>query len=1092
MHNLLRGFMSLTAIVLPLILVGQSTVNGRVIDTDGEPLVAATVAIKASDRGTTTDIDGYFSLDLQSADEFLRISYVGFNPVDVALDGGENLGDIVLSAYVIPPGGLPAGSAQQAPTVVVTALGLNRNNRELGYAVQTLYSNELTDVQSANFIDNLAGQLAGVTVTAGPTGVGSTSLITIRGSSSFTNNNPLFVVDGIPVNNSTIVNVTNEQAAGFQEVDFGNGAMDINPNDIASVNVLKGPSAAALYGTRAANGAIVITTKTGQTPEGELGISFSSSTFIDRPFQLPQYQNTFGQGNAGEFEFVDGLGGGINDNITYSYGPRLDAGLLIPQYDSPVTLADGSVVRGGDVAVHGGLPITPTPFIARPDNVRNFYETGLTSINNLAFSGRIGDGGSGGNFRLSATDLRSDSYIPGVNLKRKTLAARLNLNPTDRFSINLGLNYINSNSDNRPAGGYGSENINYDLTAWLGRQTDLEPLRDYWQPGLEGVQQYSFNYTFFDNPYLILLENRNSFNRDRLFGFLSASYRFNQYLSLTIRSGMDYSDEQRQFRRAFSTNRFQNGGYAENDVGYREINTDFLLRYNRRFGTVGFELSAGGNRLDQFATNQQAQAVTLAQPGIFKLSNAASPVQIFDLEAQKRINSMYGLLKLSFNDWIYLDLTGRNDWSSALATPASTDGTSFFYPSASLSLVLSNQLRLPSAISFAQLRASWAQVGNDTDPYRTSGTFVAQTPVNGQPTFSDQFTLANENLLPEQVTSFEFGADVRFAENRLGFDVTYFNQLAANQIISLPIAISSGYTEQVVNGGEVRTQGLEAVLSWRTRYRENFGYRAALNFSTFRSRVESLPTGADRLTLAYSRVYDNPNQSVYFIVEEGSELGDLWGTGYLRNEDGEFVINEDGRLIADNELKKLGNANPDFILGFNNEFRFGPVRLAFLLDWRQGGQLVSRTLSLAGVGGQLEETEFRPEEGLVFPGVVNVGTDENPRYEPNTTAIPAETYYRQFYDRNHEENNVYDASYLKLRELRISYDFGDAALNSGVLSAFSNLRLSLIGRNLYAWSAIPHFDPEQFAIQGQTFVGGVEDMTYPSARSFGISLEGNF
>ncbi|MEL6275243.1 MAG: TonB-dependent receptor plug domain-containing protein, partial [Bacteroidota bacterium] len=257
MHNFLRGFMSLLAIVLPLILVGQSTVNGRVIDTDGEPLVAATVAIKASDRGTTTDIDGYFSLDLQSADEFLRISYVGFNPVDVALDGGENLGDIVLSAYVIPPGGLPAGSAQQAPTVVVTALGLNRNNRELGYAVQTLYSNELTDVQSANFIDNLAGQLAGVTVTAGPTGVGSTSLITIRGSSSFTNNNPLFVVDGIPVNNSTIVNATNEQAAGFQEVDFGNGAMDINPNDIASVNVLKGPSAAALYGTRAANGAIV-------------------------------------------------------------------------------------------------------------------------------------------------------------------------------------------------------------------------------------------------------------------------------------------------------------------------------------------------------------------------------------------------------------------------------------------------------------------------------------------------------------------------------------------------------------------------------------------------------------------------------------------------------------------------------------------------------------------------------------------------------------------------------------------------------------------------------------------------------------------
>ncbi|MEM8583332.1 MAG: SusC/RagA family TonB-linked outer membrane protein [Bacteroidota bacterium] len=1096
MHIQFLSVRPIIALVLLLYLssnaLAQQTVTGRVIDVEGEALPAATVAIKESNRGTTTDLDGYFSLKVEAEDEMLQISYVGYPTIDVELDGRENLGDILMnSSTIITYGDVPLGR-RQGPTVVVTALGINRKNEELGYAVQSVNSRELTDVQSANFLDNLAGQLAGVTITAGPTGVGSTSLVTIRGSSSFTNNNPLFVVDGIPVNNSTIVNVTNEQAAGFQEVDFGNGAMDINPNDVESVTVLKGPSAAALYGTRAANGAIVITTKTGASPEGNLGISFSSSTFLERPFQLPQYQNTFGQGNNGEFEFVDGLGGGVNDNITYSYGPRMGDGIFIPQYDSPVTLPDGRVVRGGDVAVHGGLPITPTRFVARPDNVRNFYETGLTSINNLAFSGRIGDGGQGGNFRLSATDLRSDSYIPGVNLKRKTLAARLNLNPTERISINLGLNYINSNSDNRPAGGYGSENINYDLTAWLGRQTDLEPLRDYWQPGLEGVQQYSFNYTFFDNPYLILLENRNSFNRDRLFGFLSASYRFDQYLSLTIRSGMDYSDEQRQFRRAFSTNRFSNGGYAENDIGYREINTDFLLRYERRFGTVGFELSAGGNRLDQFATNQQAQAVTLAQPGIFKLSNAASPVQVFDLEARKRINSLYGLLKLSLNNWIYLDVTGRNDWSSALATPASVDGTSFFYPSASLSLVLSNQLRLPSAISFAQLRASWAQVGNDTDPYRTGGTFVAQTPVNGQPTFSDQFTLANETLLPEQVTSIEFGADLRFAEDRLGLDVTYFNQLAANQIISLPIAISSGYTQQVVNGGEVRTQGLEAVLSWRTRYREKFGYRAAVNFSTFRSRVESLPAGADRLTLAYSRVYDNPNQSVYFIVEEGSELGDLWGTGYLRNEDGEFIINEDGRLIADNELKKLGNANPDFILGFNNEVRFGRVRLAFLLDWRQGGQLVSRTLSLAGVGGQLEETEFRPDEGLVFPGVVNVGTDENPRFEPNTTAIPAETYYRQFYDRNHEENNIYDASYLKLRELRISYDFGDGSLSSGVLSAFSNLRVSLIGRNLYAWSAIPHFDPEQFAIQGQTFVGGVEDMTYPSARSFGISLEGNF
>lgn len=1076
MHQCLRYSLWLLLGLLPFFLSAQRTITGTITDTDNEPLIGASVLIKGSTRGTVTDLDGRYRLEIREDDKRLIFSYTGFTPLERKIGEEQEQEVVQLESRTDDYG------------IVVTALGINRTSNELGYATQRLDSRELTDVPSVNFLDNLSAQLAGVTVTAGATGVGSSSQITIRGAASFTNNNPLFVVDGIPVNNSSVINLTNEQAAGFQEVDFGNGAMDINPNDVELVTVLRGPAAAALYGTRAANGAIVITTKDGSAYQEGVGISFNSTTYIDRPFQLPRYQNTFGQGNAGQFEFVDGLGGGTNDNITYSYGPRLDPNTLIAQYDSPVTLPDGRVVRGGDVAVHGGQPITPTPFIARPDNVRNFYETGLTSINNIAFDNRLQNGQ--GSYRLSFTDLRSDSYIPGVNFKRKTVAARLNLQPTERLQVRLGMNYINSNSDNRPASGYGSENINYDLTAWLGRQTDLNPLRDYWQPGLEGVQQYSFNYTFFDNPYFILLENRNSFNRDRVFGYLSASYEIAPRLSATIRSGMDYSNEQRQFRRAFSTNRFRNGGYAENDVLYREINTDFLINYEQPLGNNSLEISIGGNRLDQFAETQQAQAVSLAQAGIFKLSNAASPVQVFDLEARKRINSLYGLLKFQHDDWIFLDLTGRNDWSSALANPNSADNVSFFYPSAALSLMLSEKLAMPDFLPSMQVRASWAQVGNDTDPYRTSGTFVAQTPVNGQPTFSDQFTLANENLLPEQVTSVELGTSLGF-RGGLTLDVTYFNQLAANQIVSLPIAISSGYTDQVLNGGEVRTRGLEAVLRY-TIWKQNFTWQSTLNFSTYRSTVESLPAGADRLTLAYSRVYDNPNQTVYFIVEEGGELGDLWGTGYLRNEAGEFIINDNGRLIADNELKKLGNANPDFIVGFNNRFSFGPIDLGILLDWRQGGQLVSRTLSLAGVGGQLEETENRPDEGLVFPGVVNVGSSDDPRYELNTTAIPAETYYRQFYDRNHEENNVYDASYLKLREVRLSYNFREASLSKGPLSAFQNLRLSLIGRNLHAWTAIPHFDPEQFAIQGQSFVGGVEDMTYPSARSFGISLEGRF
>ncbi len=1065
-------WVTLGSLLITSVLSAQVTVSGTV-RADGEALIGASVYRQGQPAvGTVTDVDGNFSLVVELPDT-LVVSYLGYAARRVPLgpDAARTSLDIVLEQGVT------------VSEVVVTALGVRRENRTLGYSVQQIESEALTDVQAVNFLDNLSGQVAGLRITAGATGVGSSSQVVIRGETSFTNNNPLFVVDGIPINNNTIINLTDEAAAGFQEVDFGNGAMDVNPNDVASVSVLKGASAAALYGTRAANGVIVITTKRGGEQPG-LGISFNSSLTLDRPFQLPRYQNQYGQGQGGEFAFVDGLGGGISDNITYSYGPRLDAGVNVPQFDSPVTLPDGTVVRGGDVAVHGGLPITPTPFVSRPDNVRDFYETGTTAINNLAISG----GGAAGDFRLSATDLRSESYIPGVNLKRKTLAGRFGFRPVDRLHVDASLNYINSGSDNRPAGGYGSENINYDLTAWLGRQTDTDILRDYWQPGLEGVQQYSYNYTFFDNPYFTLLENRNSFTRDRLFGFLSARYELLDNLSLSVRSGMDYSSEQREFRRNFSSNRFPQGGYAENDVRFREINTDFLFDYTTDFGALSFNLLAGGNRLTQTAMNTQSNALTLAQPGIFRLSNAASPVVVLDQAAEKRINSLYGLARLGFRDFLYLDVTGRNDWSSALATPTNADNTSFFYPSASLSFVASEVLKLPPAVSYLQLRANVAQVGNDTEPFRTSSTFVARTPFAGRPTFTEQSTLAQPRLLPEQTTTTELGGDVRLLDYRLGLDFTWFTQRTENQILSLPIAQSSGYSQQIVNGGTVSAQGLEAILSLVPVSTSDFRWTTRLNFSRSRATVDALPAGTDRFTLAYSRVYNSVNQTVYFIVEPGGEIGNIWGTGYRKTDDGRFLLNAQGQLVADNTLRKLGNANPDFILGATNSLRYRNLELNFLLDWRSGGQLVSRSLSLAGVAGQLEETAYRPAEGIVVPGVINTGTDQEPVYVDNTTPISAESYYRSYYDRNHEENNLYDASYLKLRELRLTWSLDRAALAGSFLSGVQGLSLSLIGRNLYAWSEIPHFDPEQFAVQGQGIVFGVEDMTYPSARSFGFSL----
>ncbi|MEO2129068.1 MAG: SusC/RagA family TonB-linked outer membrane protein [Christiangramia sp.] len=1063
------------AMCLSLPIFAQQRVTGKVTDSSGVALPFVNVILKNSSVGTTTNSNGVYELELTDLNGDLEFSSLGFESKTVSIDGRDRINVSLIEAEAL------------LNEVVITALGLERETRELGYAVQSVESGEISEVKSPNFIDNLGGKLAGVTVSQGATGVGSSTKIVIRGEASFSNNNPLFIVDGTPINNNTVFPRTSEAAAGFQEVDFGNGAMEVNPDDIASVSVLKGPSAAALYGTRASNGVIIIETKDGSKAQG-VGVSINSSVFIDTPFQLPKFQNEYGQGNSGEFEFVDGLGGGVNDLITYSWGPRLDAGNMIPQFDSPVMLADGTVVRGGDTSVYGNEAISATPFVSHPDNLKDFYRTGVTTINNAAVS----SGFSNGNYRLAFTDLRSESILPGVDLDRQTVAAKLNFKPLKGLAVNATVNYVNSGSDNRPANGYGSENLNYSLVAWGPRSLNINSLKDYWQPGLENVQQFSYNYTYFDNPYFIMYENTNSFGRDRVFGNISARQQITPNLSLSVRSGMDYSSELRKFKRAFSSNRFKNGAYGEQEVVFREVNTDFLLNYNRDFGIFSADISLGGNRLDQYASNKQSQASTLAQPGIFKLTNAAAPVEIYQYESKKRINSFYGIAKFGYKDFLFLDVTGRNDWSSSLATPFSVDNTSFFYPSVSSSFILSEVTDLPEAISYAQLRASWAQVGNDTDPYQTTGAFVAQTPYLSQPTFSDQDFIANPNLRPEQTTSFEVGADIRFFRDRLSFDLTYYNALTEDQILSLPIGISSGYTQKVVNAGKVRSKGVEIIAGAVPVLSDNFRWDTKINFSRNISEVEELPQEAGRLTLAYNRVYDNPDQTVWLQVEEGGRIGDLYGTGYQKTDDGRFILTEGGRYIANNELQKLGNYNPDFMMGINNEFSYKNWNLSFLFDWRQGGILVSRTLSLAAVGGQLEETLPGREDGVVPSGVVNIGTPENPNYVESTARVSAESYYRQFYDRNHEENNVYDASYLKLRQFSLGYTFDLKKNALGFMKEGGTVNLALIGRNLFALSEIPHFDPEQLAVQGNGFVSGVEDMSYATTRSIGFKAGINF
>lgn len=1051
------------------ICVAQTTLTGTVTDGN-EPLVGATVLVPNTVIGTVTDLDGKYQIEIPAGTSELCVSYAGGKANCQAIGANTTL-DFVLSTQILDE-------------VVITALGLERDNAKLGYAIESLDASEISDVPATNFLDNLSGQIAGVNVATGPTGVGSTSLVSIRGDASFGSNTPLYIVDGIPIDNRSVLNVTNEGSQGFQEVDFGGGSPEVSPFDVQSVSVLKGPAAAALYGTRAANGVIIINTKPGNANNG-LGIEVNSQTMFERPFRLPSFQNEYGQGRNGEFSYLDGVGGGINDNITFSYGPKLHQGTLLPQFDSPVQLANGQVVRGADHTLYQGEAITPTPFNSNPNNVADLYETGVTTQNNIALS----QGFSGGNYRISFTDMRSDSYIPGVNLERNNVAARLNFTPTKKLTVSTGLTYVNTRSDNRPASGYGSENLNYSLVAWLGRSTNLESLRNYWQPGQEGIQQFTYNTNFFDNPFFILHENRNSFTRDRLFGYVAATYDLTDKLAFRLRTGIDNSDEDRQFRRAFSSNRWRNGAYAENAVNFTEQNTDALLTYTDQFKGVSFSASIGGNRLDQRADFQQVQAEALSAPGIYRLSSTAVPLVAFGQLTERRINSVYGLASIGWRDQIFVDVSGRNDWSSSLATPTSADNTSFFYPSVSASWVASKTFDLTGGpISFLQVRGSAAQVGSDTDPYRTAGSFVASTPVGGNPTYTDQLQLPANGLRPERSTAFEGGVDVRFLDDKFGLDLTLYTQLNEDQILNLPTPISSGYESRVVNGGAVRATGIEAVVTMRGINLGPLRYDGRINFTKAQATVESLPEGVDRTTIAYARVYSSPGQTVFYIAEEGSRIGDMYGTGYLRNDEGQYIVNSDGEFIADNTLRKLGNYTPDFQVGLSNTLRYNQLSLSFLVDWRQGGELVSRTQALGAYSGQLDESSFRPAEGILIPGVVNTGTAEAPVYEPNTTRISAEDYYITYYNREHEEHNTLDATFVKLRELRLGYSLD--AIN---INWLNNFEFALIGRNLAAWSpGIRHFDPEQFAVQGNRFVRGVEDMSYPTPRSIGFSINAKF
>ncbi len=1091
-----KGLFIALACTLFSLTIHAQRISGTILDADtDEALIGVSIAVKNTNRGTVTDATGSFKLDAQSGEQ-LVVSYVGYQTQEVAVGAGTAL-TIKLSAQ------------NQLNEVVVTALGLSKAKKSLGYAVQEVSGANLDKARETNILSALSGKVAGVTIVGNPSGIGSSARVTIRGERSLNinRNQPLFVVDGVPISNE----FRGSSGSNYQDADYGNGAGFVNPDDVESITVLKGASAAALYGSRANNGVILITTKSGKGTKG-IGVTINSTVSFENVLRLPDYQNVYGQGLGGVFEFKDGNGGGAADGVDESWGPKME-GQLLPQFDSPTS----NGFRGGDVgnlfpsigpvnlnaqlAARG--TINATPLSPRPDNIRDFFETGVTQTHNVSLAGS----NEKSDFRLSYTWLDQTGTVPNTDLKRNTIAFAGGYNLSPKLKVRTSINYLNNKSDNRPNLSYGTENIMYLFNCWLGRGANVAAMRDYWMAGREGLNQFNFNYNYHDNPYFGLYENTNGQSIDRIFGNVALTYDFTNELSLMVRSGTDVSNELRTRRRAYSTQRFQRGSYREERVGFTEINTDFLLNYKKALSEkLDLNVGVGGNAMRQTGRFSDVIAPELAVPGIYTLGNSRVALQNLSNVpyTQKRINSLYATAQVGFSNYLYLDLSARNDWSSTLPS----DSRSYLYYAANVSAVLSDALKIKSdVLSFAKVRFGVAQVGNDTDPYQLIAVYNAQTAVQGQPSYSESSTLVNPSLKPEISTSIETGLDVRFFNNRIGLDLTYYNTESRNQLLPLALSNTTGYASRFINAGLIRNNGVEVTLNITPVKTRNFSWDVAFNFSANRSKVIELYTDP----VSGQEVTNYVMASRYVNVEArvGEQMGDMYGIGFQRvsadknspyyDATGQFVgqiVYSQGKPVATASLVKLGNYNPDWLGGISNTFTFKGVTLGVLFDIRSGGEVYSHTQTVGREGGQIIETLEGRADGydlnVTGNGVIGEGVVQNAdgTFSANDVKLSAREWHTSYtLGRRLIEGVIYDASFVKLREARIGYTFPNRMWGKAPIR---DLSISVVGRNLALWTKVPHIDPETSSTSGGTVIPGVESVALPSTRSWGFNLNCRF
>jgi len=1036
------------------------TITGRVLTDAGVPLPSVSVSIPTLSVGGYTDDSGVYRFTVPASrangqSVTLMARRVGYAPksVSIRLSGsGQITQDFSLAAQ-----------STQLTGVVVTALGVTRPKSELGTAQQQLSSEELNTTHDLNVVNQLAGKVSGVNITGSGTQGGSTKIV-IRGASSITgNNDPLFIVDGQPISNYDRGGSPNGGGLGSTANDFGSAINDINPDDIASISVLKGPNAAALYGSRAANGVIIITTKRGQASAGKIATQLNSSYTWETPAILPDFQNQYGQGSGGQFKFVDGSGGGIQDFNDQSFGPKLD-GRLITQFTSPAD-ANGNLV--------------PIPWVAHPNNISDFFVTGTTFNNNIAFSG----GTDKATARLSVGSENTKGVVPNNTMQKFTGNLSGILNVSSRLSTTGNIQFIRNTAHNRPGVGYNS-GILEGLDVWFGRQVDMNALKNYAvQPsqaawGTNCNNQFNWNCNYHNNPYWIQYQNPELDNRDRVIGSGSATWKLTNWLNATGRAGTDYFryniDQDYAGGNLNYTDLAYNGAFYNFNNRSTENTSDLLLTANGKPNTW-LQLNAtlgGGMDYRHYASNSIQSDAILAS-GIYNASNSAKPLTVNQYDERRQINSVYGSGSFTLHDIWTVEVTGRNDWSSTLPK----GNNSYFYPSINSSIVLTDLVPglKNRVINYAKLRGAIAEVGNDASPYQLFTTYNGNANKFGSlPQYSLSDTRANPDLKPEQTHSSEAGLELGMLDNRVTLDASAYFKSTRNEIVQVTLAPETGFNAASLNAGRMDNHGVEALLSVIPIRTQNFQWTSTFNYAANKNKLVSLYPGLKTYVLG----------STWTINTEarvGQPYGAIFATPFKRDSaTGELLLSNGLPQNDPGHRRVLGNINPKWVGGWNNEIRWHNLTASALLDFHRGGNIYSVTNMFGQYTGVLTSTLTGRQVDWNNPGIVVHGIDQKTGKE-NTINVTSEDYYQSLFENG--EAFLYDDSYVKLRELRVGLD-----LPSSISNAFrtTNINVAFIGRNLWTHTKVPNIDPE--FTYGTGNYQGAEFAALPTTRSLGLNV----